>query len=439
MEPTSVNRRVINAWAFYDWANSVYPLVITTAIFPMFYEAVTTTTALDGKVISDMVKFWGFTFKNTELYSYVSAASFLVVSIISPILSGIADYSRSKKRMLQFFCYLGALSCAALFFFDVDHLEWSMLPVFLASIGFWGSIVFYNAFLPQIAPPEQHDRISAKGYALGYVGSSLLLIINLVMIMVFDIPARYAFLTVAIWWVLFSQYTYKHLPEAVVNDQPDDDLLIRGWKELQGVWLQLKNMRTLSRYLLSFFVFSMGVQTVMLMATLFAAKEIDWGTDGAKTGLIVSVLIIQFVAIGGAYLWSWLSSRLGNIKALLFTLLIWIGICIAAYFIHTPLEFYLIAGVVGLVMGGIQSLSRSTYSKLVPTQTEDYASFFSFYDVLEKLGIVIGTFSYGLIEGLTGSMRNSIIALIIFFIVGLILLLRVPKKQVLSPYPPLQA
>ena len=423
------NPKIVNAWAFYDWANSAYPLVITTAIFPMFYEAIT-TSEIDG-ISSDLVSFWGMEFKNTELYSYVASFSFLVVSMISPLLSGIADYSDSKKEFLQFFCYLGAISCGSLYFFDVNHLEWSMLPVFTASVGFWGSIVFYNAYLPQIAPPEEHDRISAKGYALGYIGSSILLIANLVLIMGFDMNARWAFVSVAIWWIAFAQVTYRRLPKVYAVEKAYENKFTKGWKELKKVWYQLKELKTIRRYLISFFIFSMGVQTVMLMATLFAAKEIDWGEDQAKSGLIISVLIIQFVAIGGAYLLSWLSAKWGNIKALALTLYIWIGICIIAWFIHSPLEFYITAGLVGLVMGGIQSLSRSTYSKLVP-ETKDYASFFSFYDVLEKLGIVIGTFSYGFIEGFTGSMRNSIIALITFFILGLFFLFRVPRRAVIE-------
>ena len=424
-----LDKRTVNAWAFYDWANSAYPLVITTAIFPMFYEAIT-TSEVDG-VASDLVTFFGMEFKNTELYSYVASFSFLVVSVISPILSGIADYSDSKKEFLQFFCYFGAISCGSLYFFDVDHLEWSMLPVFTASVGFWGSIVFYNAYLPQIAPPEAHDQISAKGYALGYIGSSILLIANLILIMGFDVDARWAFVSVAVWWVAFAQVTYRRLPRVYAVEREVENRFTKGWRELKKVWKQLKELKTIRRYLISFFVFSMGVQTVMLMATLFAAKEIEWGEDQAKSGLIVSVLIIQFVAIGGAYLLSWLSARWGNIKALALTLFIWIGICVIAWFIHTPLEFYFTAGLVGLVMGGIQSLSRSTYSKLVP-ETKDYASFFSFYDVLEKLGIVIGTFSYGFIEGFTGSMRNSIIALIIFFVLGLFFLYRVPGRAVIE-------
>jgi len=423
------NKRIINAWAFYDWANSAYPLVITTAIFPMYYEAVTSQKDINGKVISDLVEFFGLSFRNTELYSYVISFSFVIVSILSPLLSGIADYSDNKKQFLKFFCYLGALACASLFFFDTDKLELSMLSVLFASIGFWASIVFYNAYLPEIAPPELHDKISAKGYALGYIGSSILLIGCLISIMVFDVPAKFSFLAVALWWVGFSQITYARLPNRTQHEKPKENKFTKGWRELKKVWNQLKELKTLKSYLISFFVYSMGVQTVMLMATLFAAKEINWGDDGeAKTGLIVSVLIIQFIAIGGAYIFSSLSKKFGNIAALMASLFIWIGVCIAAYSIHEPVEFYAVAGVVGLVMGGVQSLSRSTYSKLLP-ETTDHASFFSFYDVTEKIGIVIGTFSYAFIEGVTGSMRNSIFALATFFVIGMLLLLRVPKNK----------
>lgn len=422
------DQKVIHAWAFYDWANSVYPLVVTTAIFPLFYEHETTKNKPEAT--ADLVDFFGMSFHNTEIYSYIISLSFIIVSIISPILSGIADYSDNKKGFLKFFCYLGSLSCASLFFFNVDYLEISMLSVLFASVGFWGSIVFYNAYLPEIAEIKDHDKISAKGYALGYIGSSLLLIVNLIAIMAFDMPAKYSFLTVAVWWIGFSQYTYSRLPNASFSNQPKEkeNKFTKGLLELKKVWLQIKEMKVVKRYLSSFFVYSMGVQTVMIMATLFAAKEIEWVGDGAKTGLIISVLIIQFIAIGGAYLFSWVSSKIGNIKSLSIALVIWVAVCIIAYYITSPTEFYILAGIVGLVMGGIQSLSRSTFSKLLP-ETKDHASFFSFYDVLEKIGIVIGTFSYGLIEGITGSMRNSIFALGTFFVVGMLLLFLVPKKS----------
>lgn len=423
--------KTIRAWAFYDWANSAYPLVITTAIFPIFYQAMTSKVLPDGSTF-DQVRFFNFELINTELYSYVFSFSFLVVSIISPILSGIADYSGKKKRFMQLFCYLGALGCALLFFFDPQHLELSMLFVFLASVGFWGSLVFYNAFLPEVADVSLHDKVSAQGFAYGYLGSSLLLIANLIMIQTELMPAKYAFLTVALWWAGFAQVTYRRLPDNVYQKKPvNKEILLKGYQELRSVWNELQSLDNLQRFLKSFFVYSMGVQTVMLMAVLFAKKEVDWQGQG-DSGLIVSVLIIQFIAIFGAFLFARLSKRLGNIPVLVSALTIWVLICAAAYFISTPLHFYVLAAVVGFVMGGVQALSRSTYSKMLP-ETQDHASYFSFYDVLEKLGIVIGTFLFGFIEGWTDSMRNSALVLMSFFVVGLLLLMMVKREKNISP------
>jgi len=433
------NPKVIRAWAMYDWANSAYPLVITTAVFPIFYNANTqgNTRLIDGNEVP-FVNFFGFEFVNTELYSYVFSLSFLIVSAISPLLSGIADYTGSKKRFLQAFCYLGAISCASLYFFDVDHLELSMLSVLFASIGFWASLVFYNAFLPEIADPERHDQVSARGFSMGYLGSSILLIAILAFIMSADdatrgMITRISFVAVGIWWIGFAQYTYAYLPNNTFGRKitPGDRVFLKGYQELRKVWNELKELKNLRSYLRSFFVYSMGVQTVMLMAVLFADKEIEWGGQG-NTGLIISVLIIQFIAILGAYLFAKMSARMGNLPVLKIALVIWVLICLVAYFIHQPWEFYLLAAVVGLVMGGIQSLSRSTYSKMLP-ETYDHASYFSFYDVLEKMGIVVGTLAFGMIEGITSSMRYSALALMSFFIVGVILLIFVKREKSISP------
>ncbi len=428
------NKKIITAWSFYDWANSVYPLVITTAIFPIFYEAA--TSIRDGDIIvNDFVSLFGREYKNTEIYSYTVALSFLIVSIISPLLSGIADYSGSKKRFMQFFCVLGSLSCASLYFFNPDHLALGLASVLFASVGFWGSVVFYNAFLPEIAEPKDHDHVSARGYAMGYLGSSILLILCLVMIMNHDTfgfsdkgaAIRFSFIVTAVWWMGFAQITFSILPKnGNSNAKPKEKIFSKGFRELLGVWRDLKETPRLKRFLAAFFIYSMGVQTVMLMAVLFAKKEIQGMQD---TDLIVSVLIIQFIAIGGAYLFSFLSEKFGNKSGLSIALFIWVGICIGSYFfLHTPTDFYIVAGVVGLVMGGIQSLSRSTYSKYLP-ETKDHASYFSFYDVTEKIAIVIGMFSFGYIEGFTGSMRSSILSLIVFFVGGFILLLRIPKTK----------
>lgn len=408
----------------YDWANSVYALIITTAIFPIFYE----------KTTSEEVVFFGKTFVNTELYSYVISFSFMLLVVLSPILSGMADYSGNKKKYLQFFCYLGALSCISLYFFDAEHaLELSMLPVLLASIGFSGSLVFYNAYLPEIVTPDLQDNVSAKGFSLGYIGSSLLLIVCLVLLQGFDMPVKWAFVITGVWWIGFAQFTFMALPNNVYNKRPKGNRFLKGFKELKKVFKELKHQYNLKKYLSAFFVYSMGVQTIMLMAVFFGTKEIEWSSnEEMQTGLIVSILVIQFIAIAGAQGMAFLSKKIGNIKTLLFVVFCWVIICISAYsLVYTPLHFYIIAASIGLVMGGIQSLSRSTYSKLLP-ETQDHASYFSFYDILEKTGVVIGTFFFGFIEGLF-DIRSSVLILIVFFVVGFFLLLRVKStKKILN-------
>lgn len=420
------DKKVINAWTFYDFANSSYPLVITTAIFPIFYVNVTSTKDSAQNVVNDTVTLLGHSFKNTELYDYVVALSFIIVSLTSPILSGIADYIGSKKRFMQFYCYLGSISCASLYFFSKDDLFFGMLSVLLASVGYWGSVVFYNAYLPEIAEPEEHDKISARGFSMGYLGSSVLLIINLILIKVVGMDPVYSFISVALWWVGFAQFTFAKLPNGNKILGSGQNIVFKGFHELQKVWNELKHIQRLKRYLIAFFIYSMGVQTVMLVAVMFAKKEIIGIED---SNLIISVLLIQFVGMGGSFLFSRLSKLIGNIKALGVSLFIWIGICWGTYqFVYTPNAFYVVACLVGLVMGGVQSLSRSTYSKLLP-ETKDHASYFSFYDVCEKIGIVIGMFSFGFIEGFTGGMRNSILALIFFFVTGFLILLTIPKSK----------
>ena len=415
------NKKIITAWSFYDWANSVYPLVITSAIFPIFYENVT------KEDLGGVVEMFGRKFGSSEIYSYAISLSFLIISFVSPALSGIADFSGKKKRFMQFFCYLGALSCASLYFFDTSNMMLGLLSIVFASIGFNGSLVFYNAFLPEIAEPKDQDKVSAKGFAMGYIGSAILLILNLVMLKVFDINVRWCFVTVAVWWVAFAQIPFFILPNNIFGHKPEGNLVLKGFKELLNVFKEVRTLPRLKRFLSSFFVYSMGVQTIMIMAVLFAKNEIVGLQD---SDLIISILLIQFVGVVGAFLFSKLSSILGNIKAIGIALFIWIVICAGTYlFVYTPIHFYIVAASVGLVMGGIQSLSRSTYSKLLPEETEDHASYFSFYDVCEKVGIVIGTFLFGYIEGFTGSMRNSILALIGYFIIGFILLLTIPKSK----------
>lgn len=431
------DKKLLNAWAFYDWANSVYSLVITSAIFPIFYGALFRSADLEKVVV------FGGEIARAPLISYVTSAAFLFIAVITPLLSGIADYLGNKKLFMKFFCYLGALSCMGLYWFSLEHIYFSLLCYFFGLVGFWTSLAFNNSYLPDVAHNDQQDAISAKGFSMGYLGSVLLLLFNLAMVMrpdLFGITAdeggsaemkamRYSFLTVGIWWAGFAQYTFYFLPKGYRKEGERKNIILNGFRELRGVWFQLGDQLRLKRYLMAFFVYSMAVQTVMLIATYFGEEEIHWGSDGERTmGLIISILVIQLVAIVGATLTARLSRSLGNIRTLIIVNLLWMAICAYAYFVETPSDFYLAAGFVGLVMGGIQALSRSTYSKYIP-ETTDTTSFFSFYDVAEKIGIVIGTFLYGYVAQVTGSMRNAIIFLGLFFLLGAFLLTRVKTKE----------
>jgi len=415
------NKKLINAWATYDWANSAYNLVITATIFPIYYKSVT----------PDVVKVFGWEYKNTSLYDYAIAFAYMLIASIIPLLSGIADYGGSKKKFMQFFCYLGSISCLLMFFFTSENYLFGLLLAIIACVGYSGSLVFYNAYLPEIAKPVQQDGVSARGFAYGYIGSSVLLILNLVMIQnphwfgISDqtMATRISFITVGVWWFAFAQIPFYHLPNNIYNKKTEGRYLLNGYKELRKVWRDIKANKNLTKYLTAFFVYSMGVQTIMLVATHFGSEEIKMESGQ----LIATILIIQFLAILGAYLFSMASKKISNISALKGATIIWSLICLATYFfVYTPMHFFFAAGAVGLVMGGIQSLSRSTYSKMLP-ETEDPSSYFSFYDIAEKFSIVCGMLTFGFITEFTSTLRTPIIALISFFIIGFLLLLRVPK------------
>ena len=471
----TASKKVITGWAMYDWANSAYSLIITSAIFPAYYSA----------IAPEKVNFIGRTFDRASLASYSISFSFLIIAILSPILSSIADYKGNKKKFMQFFCYLGSAACMGLTFLTRENISFGIVCSIFGSIGFCGSIVFYNAYLPEIAAEEDQDKVSAKGFALGYVGSVILMVFCLAAILLNDKlnwgwgawPTRLSFMAVGLWWAGFAQVTFKSLPASVASKQhPEKNILINGFYELRKVWGQFQHHPATKRFLRSFFFYNMGVQTVMYLATYFAAEELKL----EETQLIITILIIQLVAIAGATLFAKLSSRTNNIFTLGVIICIWIGVCVSAFAVSKqakvlqpyiqqitalekqkeilgaskdiiniqveavreqmrPLqkpisnEFYIIATIVGLVMGGIQSISRSTYSKLLPP-TNDTASFFSFYDVCDKIGTVIGTLSFGYVAEFYGGMGNSVLALMVFFIAGGILLLFVkpPKKIALA-------
>jgi UMF1 family MFS transporter len=461
------NKKIIFGWTMYDWANSVFSLTIATAIFPPYYEAMSKSAAISNGSSATgpyYINLLGHQFANTALYSYSLSLGFLLVTIISPILSGIADVKGNKKSYLKFFCYLGSISCMLMYFFDAQNIYYGLSLFIMSLVGFGGSIVFYNAFLPEIVTEEMFDRVSARGFSMGYIGSVILLIINLVNIMfpelLFPVAAKtqefiqsglneadalkkakgyyegmaskLSFVSVGVWWMGFAQIPFNRLPEKLRNQNYTGNILSKGFNELKNVWKEINGTNThnhIKRYLWGFFFTSMGLQTVMYVATLFGSQELKLKT----ADLIVTVLIIQLIAIIGAWGFARIMEKIGNIYTLLIMVIIWIGICGVAYNVQTEYGFYKLAAVVGLVMGGIQSMFRSTFAKIIPDNTPNHASYFSFYDVCEKLAIVLGTFSYGIIADITGNMRLSIVALAIYFIIGLSFLVRIKNFKTLHP------
>lgn len=427
----TASKKVINAWAMYDWANSTYNLVITTTFFPIYFNAI--TKHVFG---SENVPLLGTTFINSSLYDYVLAAAYLIIAIMYPVLASIADTKGNKKNFMKFFCYMGSIGCSALYWFTGENLWFGIIAFMMAAAGWVGSLVFYNAFLPEIAAPQDQDRVSARGFAFGYIGSVIMQIIGFVLVVVMTsdpfIAPRITFLLVGFWWAGFAQITFARVPEQRRDGKTQGNIIMEGFNAIKEVYAGVKTMPVLKRYLRGFFFYSMGVQTVMLAASLFAAKVLM--LDDTK--LIVTIVIIQLVAIPGAILMSRLSKKYGNIKVLMGVVVFWVFICVATWYTASMKEaggnpeylFYVLATCVGLVMGGIQSLSRSTYSKLMP-ETKETASFFTYYDFTEKIAIVLGMFTFGYIEELTGSMKYSLLSLIVFFVLGLVWLNAALKKQ----------
>jgi UMF1 family MFS transporter len=423
MEQKLNNPKTMNAWAFYDWANSVHSLTITSAIFPIYFPSAAITLGSDTPGIISIL---GFELSNTVVFSYSISIAFLTLTLLMPFLSGIADYTGSKKSFMRFFCYLGAFSCIALFFFSKGHYYIGTIGFLLSIIGWGGSMVFYNSFLPEIATPDRFDRLSAKGFTLGYIGSVILLVQNLTMLlkpewyggMGGEMAARVSFLTVGIWWLVFAQIPLHYLPDSIAKAKDTHKWWLGGFKELQKVFIEVTANREIKNFLMSFFLFNMGAQTVMYLGAIFGSQELHLPEDA----LIITILLIQLVAIPGAYICARLSGWIGNIKALGLIVVVWMFVCAYAYTVTSQFNFYLLATAIGFVMGGIQSNSRATYAKLCPKGEKDTASYFSFYDVCDRMSTVIGTFMFGLIIQLTGDMRISILVLVFVFGASLLFL-----------------
>ena len=421
------SKKLIGAWTLYDWSNSVYSLVISSAVFPIYYSQYVFSQ-------TNSIILFNAEINKDSLISLVSAFSFLLIAFLSPLLSGVADYIGNKKIFMKFFVYLGSLSCIGLYWFELETIEISLIFYTLTLIGFWGSLVYYNSYLRDITYPNQTNVVSAKGYTMGYIGSVILLLINLIMINFYEsfgfeseiIAMKSSFAIVGLWWLGFSQYSFYHLPKGNRGVKIPKNIIWNGFKELKNVYKIIRSSKRFTRFLIAFFVFSFSLQTVLYIASYFGVNEIDWTGSDQTSGLIISILLIQIVAIAGAFIFSRLAQKFGNVIVLTFAIFLWGAVCLYAYYINTPNEFYMIAGLVGLLMGGTQPVARATFSLFIP-DTNDTTSFFSFYDVTEKIGIVFGMLFYALAAQITGSVRFSVTIFMFFFFLGAILLTRVPR------------
>lgn len=423
-QKTLNNKKVINGWAMFDWANSSYNLVISTAVFPPFFSA----------MAPDYINFIGMDLSSTSMYSFAVGFSFLFAALLSYLLSGLADYSGKQVIFLKIFTVFGALFCGLLFLFQSEAgALFALIAFSLATVGFTSSQVFYNALLPVIATEEQYDHVSAKGYAYGYVGSVILLIFILGMIQFpafFGIESttlapRIGFVLVGLWWLGFAQITFKRMPKDRAG-KLDLSLVKQGQEEIKSVFKKILKNKNIRRYLYSFFFFTAGVYTVIYLASIFAQDILHF--DSGE--LILLILLLQLVAVAGAYLFAYISKLYGNKLTLMIQIFIWFAICIAAYFTTGKTFFYVLAGFVGLVMGGIQPLARSTYSKMVDQNKAELNSYFSFYDILSKVSVVMGTILFGVINQLTGNMRYSVLAIGLLFVVGFFIMKRVDTQSI---------
>ncbi len=422
------SKKLIGAWTIYDWANSVYSLVISSAIFPIYYS-----TYVFSDINSIMI--FNIDVNKDTLISLISGLCFLLIAFISPILSGIADYIGNKKIFMKFFVYMGSISCIGLYWFEIENIEFSLILYFLSLLGFWGSLVYYNSYLTDITFPLQTNMVSAKGFTMGYIGSVILLLVNLIMIYFYEDfgfssdknAMKLSFALTGLWWLSFSQYSFYHLPKGNNNINIPKNIFWNGFKELKDVYKIIRSSKRFRRFLSAFFIFSFSLQTVLYIASYFGVTEIQWPSPAEQTvGLIISILLIQVVAIAGAYSFTKLAQKFGNIIVLTFAIFLWSLVCFYAFYIETPNQFYLIAGLVGLLMGGTQPVARATFSLFIP-KTNDTTSFFSFYDVTEKIGIFFGLCFYAFSAQITGSVRFSVLIFMFFFFIGALLLIRVPR------------
>ncbi|PKO13616.1 MAG: MFS transporter [Chloroflexi bacterium HGW-Chloroflexi-10] len=409
------HKKEINAWAMYDWANSTFATTIAAAVLPVYYSSVASANLAPNIATSN----WAFT----------TTIALVLVAILGPVLGAMADFTGGKKRFMSVFVIIGVTGTALLFF--VQSGDWLMASAFyvVGSIGFAGANVFYDSLLPHIAREDEIDQVSSRGYAMGYAGGGILLAVNLAMIMLSPdhltvLMTRLSFLTVSIWWLVFTIPLWRNVKEPERRVQASEisyNPVKASITRLLHTFSEIRKYKELSKFILAFWLYNNGIGTIIFMATIYGTE-----LGFSSTVTIGTLLMVQFVAIPFAFLFGWLAKKIGTKPAILLSLGIYTLIAIGGYFLQIEIHFIILGFFVATVQGGSQALSRSLFGRMMPKSKS--AEFYSFFSVSEKIAGTVGPLVFGLVSRIMSSSRLSIVSLIIFFALGGFLLTRVDEK-----------
>ncbi len=411
-------QKIIRSWKMYDWANSAFATTVMAAVLPEFYSSVAGATL--GKTTA--TSYWG----------YSNMIAMLMIALTAPILGAIADHSVAKKKFLGLFALVGVLATSLLICIGSGMWFYASLLYIFGRIGFGGGNIFYDSLLPHVARADEIDNVSAGGYAYGYLGGGILLAINLLMILkpaFFGIPdaewgSRISFITVGIWWAIFSIPIFKNVsePRTIISKDESPNPFLAGYKRVKKTFKDIKKFKELAKFLVAFWIYNDGVGTIIIMAVIFGA-EIGIG----RTHLIGAILLVQFLGFPFTLIFGRLPKRIGTKNSILIALGVYSIIAVLGYFMRAPLHFWLLAVLVSLVQGGTQALSRSMYGSMSPPSKS--AEFFGFYNVSSKFAGIVGPFLFGIVGQLTGTSRISIVAIVLFFVIGGLVLTTVDHSQ----------
>ena len=421
LDRIGLGRRDLRAWAMYDWANSAFQTTIIAAVFPIYYQKVAAAGQPEAAAMSR--------------FAWSTTLAILIVAIIAPVLGAVADYAAVKKRLLAVFLGIGATATAAMFWIGRGDWQFALVLFVIGNVGVAGSIVFYESLLPHLVGDQDMDRVSTAGYAVGYMGGGALLAINLMMIQKpewFGIPdagtaTRLALASVAVWWVVFSIPLFRSVPEPLVRRETDESprggsALLGGAKRLLETFRELRRYRDAFVFLLAFLLYNDGIQTMIRMATLYGTQ-----IGLPESAMITALLMTQFIGIPCAFVFGMIAARIGARTAVFAGLAVYVLITILGYFMSTGAHFFALAGLVGMVQGGTQALSRSLFAGMIPRHKS--SEFFAFFSVFERYAGVLGPAIFAFVVERSGSGRSAILAVAVFFVLGGAVLTLVDDKR----------